>query len=234
VKSIVPRLETLPKAQRVLWPRLSAVGANFVLYGGTALLLQVGGRISVDFDFFSAHSLDADHLVKGLPFLKGAILQQRAENTASFLIGSGEDSVAVSFFGGLSFGRVGDPVRFSDNGVFAAGLLDLAAQKIRVIQQRAKAKDYQDIYKLLSEGVTLEEALGAAQALFPEFNPSVSLKALSYFGDVKNLPQGIQTDLISAAARVRGIAPLVRYRDSLLPDLELPEKTRGLEIEPEL
>lgn len=234
MKSVIPRLETLPEAQRKLWPQLSAVGSKFVLYGGTALSLQVGGRVSIDFDFFSAHPLEADHLVRGMPFLKGAILQQRAENTASFLIGSGEESVAISFFGGLSFGRVSDPIRFSDNGVFAAGLLDLAAQKVRVIQQRAKAKDYQDIHKLLSEGITLEEALGAARALFPEFNPSVSLKALSYFNDVANLSQGTQTDLIAAAARVRGIAPLVRYRDSLHPEPNLPGKTRELEIEPEL
>lgn len=221
---MIPRLETLPQAQRTLWPQLSVVGAEFVLYGGTALSLQVGGRISVDFDFFSPRPLEANQLVAGMPFLKGAILQQSAVNTASFLIGSGEESVAISFFGGLSFGRVGDPIRFSDNGIYAEGLLDLAAQKVRVIQQRAKAKDYQDIHKLLCVGVTLEEALAAAQALFPEFNPAVSLKALSYFGDVANLQQGIQRDLIVAAARVRRIAPLVRHHESLLPGPSFPRK----------
>jgi len=234
VKSVTPRLETLPPAQRILWPRLSAVSSNFFLYEGTALSLQLGGRISVDFDFFTTHPLEASRLPNELPFLKGAILEQQAKNTGTFLIGRGKDSVAISFFGGLSFGQVGDPIRFSDNGVYAAGLLDLAAQKMRVIQQPAKAKDYQDIHKLLSEGVTLEEALGAAQALFPEFNPSVSLKALSYFNDVAQLPQGIQQDLIAAASRVRGISPLTKYRDSLLPDLDSKEKARGMEIEPEL
>jgi nucleotidyltransferase AbiEii toxin of type IV toxin-antitoxin system len=218
VRSVIPRLETLPPAQRILWPQLSAVGSDYILYGGTALSLQVGGRVSVDFDFFSSHPLEPSRLANELPFLKGAILEQQALNTATFLIGRGKDSVAISFFGGLSFGRVSDPIRFSDNGVYAAGLLDLAAQKMRVIQQRAKAKDYQDIHKLLSEGVTLEEALGAARALFPEFNPTVSLKALSYFNDVAQLPQGVQRDLIAAASRVRGIAPLTKHRESLLPD----------------
>jgi hypothetical protein len=210
------------------------VGFEFVLYEGTALSLQVGGRISVDFDFFSPHPLEADQLIKAMPFLKGAMVQQSAANIASYMIGSGEESVAISFFGGLSFGRVGDPIRFSDNGVCAAALLDLAAQKMRVIQQRAKAKDYQDIHKLLSEGVTLEEALGAARALFPEFNPTVSLKALSYFSDVANLPQGIQRDLIAAASRVRGIASLTKYRDSLLPDTDSKYKILGMKMEPEL
>jgi hypothetical protein len=34
-------LETLPDAQRQLWPQLSAVGSEFVLYGSTALSLKV-------------------------------------------------------------------------------------------------------------------------------------------------------------------------------------------------
>lgn len=53
--SVIPRLDTLPPAQRGLWPQLSAMGTDFVLYGGTALALQVGGRESVD--FFSLRTL---------------------------------------------------------------------------------------------------------------------------------------------------------------------------------
>lgn len=234
MNSVVPRLETLPNAQRTLWPQLSAIGSDFVLYGGTALSLQLGGRISVDFDFFTTHPLEISQMMKQMPFLKGAMLQQRAGNTATFLIGRGEESVAISFFGGLTFGRVSDPILFSDNGVYAAALLDLAAQKIKVIQQRAEAKDYLDIHKLLSDGISLEEAMGAARALYPEFNPAVSLKALSYFNDVANLPADIQRDLCSAASRVHEIAQISKQDDSLLPDPNLTSKTRGVEIEPDL
>jgi len=234
VKSVIPRLDSLPQAQRILWPQLSAIGRDFVLYGGTALSLQVGGRISVDFDFFSPRAHDTIELMKQLPFLRGARLQQRSGNSATFLIGNGIDSVAISFFGGLDFGRVSEPVQFSDNGIFAAGLLDLAAQKIKVIQQRAEAKDYLDIHKLLSEGITLEESLGAARALYPEFNPAVSLKALSYFGDVARLPNDIQQDLQTAASRVRDVTQISRQHDSLLPDLDSPSKEQSRGIEPEL
>lgn len=48
-----PHLHTLPEAQQALWPGLKpALGLGFVLYGGTAIALRLGHRISVDFDFF--------------------------------------------------------------------------------------------------------------------------------------------------------------------------------------
>jgi hypothetical protein len=218
VKELLPRLETLPPAQRILWPQLSAMGSSFVLYGGTALSLQVGGRTSVDFDFFSAESLDHERLAAQFPFLKGAILRRQAADTATFVLGRASDAIAISFFGALRFGRVSEPTRFADNGLFAAGLLDLAAQKMKVIQVRAEAKDYLDIHKLLSEGVTLEMAMGAARALYPEFNPVISLKALSFFGDVARLPPDIQRDLRGAASRFRDFVPIPKLSLSLLPD----------------
>jgi hypothetical protein len=46
-------LDILPASQRQLWPELDAVPADFVLYGGTGLALQLGHRVSEDFDFFS-------------------------------------------------------------------------------------------------------------------------------------------------------------------------------------
>jgi Nucleotidyl transferase AbiEii toxin, Type IV TA system len=50
-----PRTEILPKAQQEIWPHLApAPGLSFVLYGGTAVALYFGHRISVDFDFFRA------------------------------------------------------------------------------------------------------------------------------------------------------------------------------------
>ena len=155
-------------------------------------------------------------------------MQRQLRDTATFVIGRGSDTVEISFFGGLNFGRVSDPVHFADNGLFAAGLMDLAAQKVRVIQQRAEAKDYLDIHRLLSEGVTLEMALGAAQALYPEFNPAISLKALSYFADVSRRPLDVQHDLRTASSRVRDIAPIARLSPSLLPSLDSAIQARNL------
>lgn len=53
--SLEPNTGILPKAQREIWPVLTAVpGLVFVLYEATALALHLGDRASIDFDFFRA------------------------------------------------------------------------------------------------------------------------------------------------------------------------------------
>jgi len=223
MKTVTPRLETLPPSQQNLWPQLGSVGDDFVLYGGTALSLQLGGRQSIDFDFFTPAVVDADALPKRLPFLKGASLVQRASSTATFSINCPEP-VKVSFFGALDFGRVDEPCCFSDNRVSVAGLLDLAAQKVKVVQLRAEKKDYLDICTLLQSGVTLERALGAAQSLYPEFNPMITLKALTFFddGDLGTLAESSRSLLITAVSKVRDIPLVPKLGKSLLPKTRVP------------
>jgi len=223
MNTVTPRLETLPPSQKNLWPQLGSVGDDFVLYRGTALSLQLGGRQSMDFDFFTPAMVDADALSKRLQFLNGASLVQRASSTATFSINCPEP-VKISFFGSLDFGRVDEPRFFPDNGVAVAGLLELAAQKVKVVQLRAEKKDYLDVCTLLQSGVTLERALGAAQSLYPEFNPIVTLKALTFFGDgdLGTLSESNRSLLIAAVSRVREVPLVPKLGKSLLP------KTRTL------
>lgn len=200
-----PRLDILPAAQRRLWAELrDDLPSNFVLYGGTALALRTGSRQSEDFDFFTNDAVDAHQLASRLPFLRGAELIQAAPSTATFLVDR-QGRVKVSFFGGLSLGRVGEVSASEDTGVGVASLLDLAAQKVRVVQVRAELKDYADLLTLMQHGIPLALALGAARALYPDFAPLVSLKALSYFadGDLDSLPADAKDALSSAAAGVR-------------------------------
>jgi hypothetical protein len=97
-------------------------------------------------------------------------------------------------------------------------LLIGAGEKIKNIQMRTNARDYVDIHAFLTKGITLEEALGVARALDPNFNPVVSLKALSYFENEMHVPQNIQIDLQSAAARVRGMTQFAKSDISPLSD----------------
>ncbi|MGH8018919.1 MAG: nucleotidyl transferase AbiEii/AbiGii toxin family protein [Opitutaceae bacterium] len=221
MKTATPRLETLPQSQRNLWSDLGAAGSDFVLYGGTALSLQVGGRQSLDFDFFTPRPLDPGSLSERFHFLRDATLIQRGAATASYSVNC-PDPVKVSFFGTLDFGRVDQPCRFPDNGLIAAGLLDLAAQKVKVVQQRAGKKDYIDICTLLENGITLEQALGAARSLYPQFNPMISLKALTFFsdGDLRTLSEQYQNLLVASVARVREIPVIPKLSPSLLADPE--------------
>ena len=221
-----PRLDILPAEQRRLWPELSQIPEHFILYGGTALALRLGERESVDFDFFTNQPVSADVLSRRLAFLAGAELIQAEPNTATFTADRG-GAVKVSFFGGLTIGRVGRPDRCEDNHVWIASLLDLAAQKMKVILVRAEPKDYHDIYTLLKAGVTLPEALGATKALYPEFNPVLSLKALAYYGEpaLTTLPTEVREYLTEESAKVKSVKRIPRIALSISPALSI-RKTR--------
>jgi hypothetical protein len=84
-----PRLDILPTEQQRLWPELSQVPEHFVLYGGTAVALRLGGRQSIDFDFFTNQPISADGLGRSLAFLQGAELIQSEPNTSTFTVDRG-------------------------------------------------------------------------------------------------------------------------------------------------
>lgn len=189
MKTFQPNLSILPEAQLRLWPELDAVPPFFTLYGGTALALRLGHRRSVDFDFFSNAPFDVDALASSLSFLDQAERVHVEPCTLTCRVQRG-GPVLVSFYGGLSRGMAAPPERPEGRVFSVASLLDIAAAKMDVVQKRAEAKDYIDIAALLDNGLDLSAALGAACAIFgKQFNPLVTLKALSYFGDVPALPQ---------------------------------------------
>jgi Nucleotidyl transferase AbiEii toxin, Type IV TA system len=195
-------LDILPKAQRQLWSELYQVPKEFTLYGGTAIALQLGHRQSVDFDFFGNRPFDPTKLQAKIPFLAGAQIRQREENTLTAILHR-EDQVAVSFFGVPNLPRLMSPLVSEDNGLKIASLLDLAGTKASVVQLRAEAKDYLDLDMLVTKGgISLPTALAAGQALYGvSFNPQITLKALSYFedGDLRTLPEESKSRLATAA-----------------------------------
>jgi Nucleotidyl transferase AbiEii toxin, Type IV TA system len=213
-----PRLDILPAEQQRLSPELFQVPEHFVLYDGTAIALRLGGRQSVDFDFFTNQPISSDVLTRNLTFLQDAELIQSEPNTSTFTVDRG-GVIKVSFFGGLTIGRVGKPERCEDNQVYIASLLDLAAQKLKVILVRAEPKDYSDIYMLLNAGITLPEALGATQALYPEFNPVLSLKALAYYGEpnLATVPISVREFLTEESAKVESIIVVQRIAPGISP-----------------
>jgi hypothetical protein len=135
VKAFDPRFDILPEAQRRLWPELSSIPGQFVLYGGTAIALRLGHRASVDFDFFTETPLDHRALRARTTFLAGAsVLREEADTLTVSVERNGP--VKVSFLGDITFGRVGVPDRTRDGIVSVASLLDLAATKVKVLLQR--------------------------------------------------------------------------------------------------
>lgn len=205
-----PCMEILPPAQRRLWRELGpSLEMGFVLYGGTAIALRLGHRASVDFDFFCETPLDREAIQSAFAFMAQATILQEERNTLSVLVPYGDEEhshVKVSFFGALGFGRVGTPDLTSDGVLQVASLEDLMATKLKVILQRAEAKDYRDIATMLRVGASLSQGLAAARELFgPNFQPSESLKAMVYFedGDLQTLSQDEKDVLVKAVIAVR-------------------------------
>lgn len=221
MSGFLPRLEILPAAQRELWPRLAEVPRRFVLYGGTGLALRLVHRQSVDFDFFSSEPFNPEALQREMGFTDRAEALQKARNTLTLLVGVGRAPVKLSFFGGLSMGRVGAPDVCAETGLRVASLRDLFASKLNVIHQRAEAKDYLDVHAILQGGACpLAEGLGCARAVFgEEFNIMLPLKALAFFegGDLGSLPAPVRENLLRAVRAVREI-PAVRRSANRIED----------------
>ena len=216
IDDFAPRLDILPEPQRRLWEELAAVPPEFVLYGGTAVALHLGHRQSVDFDFFGDRPFDPTRLTATIAFMTAATITQREPNTLSGIVDRG-GPVRLSFFGVPGIGRLAPPRIAPDNGLRVASLLDLAGTKASVVQQRAEARDYIDIAAILDDGrIDLATALASAQAIYGrQFNPQITLKALSFFddGSLRRLPKATRDRLANAARevdldRLPTIAPL--------------------------
>ncbi len=205
--TFTPRMDVLAPAQQRLWPELRpASELGFVLYGGTAIALRLGHRQSVDFDFFSELPLDRGSIDTSFPFMAQATVVQDERNTLSVLVPYGDQGhshVKVSFFGTIGFGRVGEPDMTDDGVIQVASLDDLMATKVKVVLQRAEAKDYRDIAEMIRTGVSLPAGLAAARAFFgAAFQPSESLKAMVYFadGDLRPLSRADKETLVKAVS----------------------------------
>lgn len=203
------RLDVLPPAQRALWPALRGVkDLGWVLYGGTAIALRLGHRVSVDFDFFNERPLERDRLHAACPAIgRSTVLQERSDTLTVLMPAddTGPSTIKVSFFGDIDVGRVGAPARTADDALQIASADDLLAHKLKVLLQRVEAKDYIDVAALLDAGLELAGGLASARALFGlAFQPSESLKALVYFkgGDLHTLPEAVRQTLIAAARSV--------------------------------
>jgi hypothetical protein len=208
-----PKIDILPKAQQEIWPLLApAPQLSFVLYGGTAVALYLGHRVSVDFDFFRSAPLDKKAIEKSFAFMRDAQTIQEDENTLVVVASMPSGPVKVSFFGGMTLGRINEPLRTKDSKLLVASMEDLLVTKLKAILDRAEAKDYRDISAILSTGISLEKALGAFAKIYGK-DPGLPLRAMGYFkdGDLPSLPKTDQNIIRAARDRVSQIpeVPLI-------------------------
>jgi hypothetical protein len=143
--------------------------------------------------------------MSAVPFMASAQITRREPNTLTRTIDR-DGAVKVSFFGVPEIPRLVQPHEVPDNGIRVASLLDLAGMKASVVQVRAEARDYIDIDAMMaSRKIDLPTAVAAGKEIYgAQFNPEITLKALSFFddGDLRRLPEPLKARLATAAREV--------------------------------
>lgn len=176
-----------PPARRLaakLFPRLADFG--FVMAGGTALALQIGHRVSVDFDFFCAPDRYPRNLLKHIAtFVKEIQSIQDQRDTLDVLV----EGTKLSFF---SY-----PYPFSPNteifeSMHLASVIDIAAMKVIAVSQRGAKKDFVDLYAVLQREPLKAILANMAQRFdYAALNPLHIGKALAYFADADHDPEPV-------------------------------------------
>ncbi len=179
--------KVLPAGSRELLAKLRSLKApeleGWTLAGGTGLALQIGHRISEDFDFFRADTFFPERLHEGLRSIDEVETLQEEDRTLTVLV----STVKVSFFSVPDeFLFQGQPYEF----FVLADPRDIALMKLAAISGRGSRKDFVDLYTILRGGLSLgqlfswlPEKYGAGRV-----NAYHVLKSLTYFEDAEREP----------------------------------------------
>ena len=171
--------EILTEEQLKLLPLIRKFKRNFYMVGGTAIALHLGHRRSIDFDLFTKSKINRkpleDRLIKyGYKFKTLHITPQEW----TFFIGKVKFTFYQFFYSihaGINFDEI----------IRMPSLLDLAAMKAYALGDRAKWKDYVDLYFIFQNNISLKQIARKATALFEEgFSEKLFREQLSYYADI--------------------------------------------------
>jgi Nucleotidyl transferase AbiEii toxin, Type IV TA system len=157
---------------------------DFYLAGGTGLALQLGHRISVDFDLF----IDSTIKRSLLPKVQTVFGPSRS---ISPLVNNPEeltvlvDGVKMTFLS-YPFPTFETLVRLDE--VFVLSIREIAATKAYTIGRRGSFKDYVDLYFVLAGGhASLKEVIDLAEQKFDDaFNSRLFLEQIVSVDDLED------------------------------------------------
>jgi len=160
-------------------PLLKMANREFGLVGGTAIALQIGHRRSIDFNLFSHKEFKNKDLLKKIN--RVAKISKILVNKTGELTFFSRD-VKVTFY---NFPYKIEYEKSFDKIIKLPDLLTLAAMKAFALGQRAKWKDYVDLYFIIKDFFPFEKISHKGKELFgSEFNEKLFRIQLSYFNDV--------------------------------------------------
>jgi hypothetical protein len=179
--------KVLPRGSQKLLAKLESLRLpeleGWTLAGGTGLALQLGHRVSEDFDFFRTDEFSPDRLHQSLGVVGSIELLQEDDRTLTSIV----SGVKVSFF------SVPDEFLFPTTTYSFFGLADLrdiSLMKLAAISGRGSRKDFIDLYTILRGDLSLEQCFGWLPNKYGEgrVNTYHVLKSLTYFDDAEREP----------------------------------------------
>lgn len=175
-------LDRLDKERQEIFYKLRSFSRDFVLAGGTAIMLQIGHRQSFDFDCFSLKELSVD-LTKIARRVFGSTTVPIVNNKQLCLLKT-SNNIEIHF--------VYHPFTFLNKAIKTesipiAHLDDLAGNKVYTIGRRGVWRDYVDLFFLLKWNIySMKKLISLAEKKFSnEFNPKLFLQQLVYFKDLE-------------------------------------------------
>lgn len=153
------------------------------LAGGTALALQIGHRISVDFDFFMRKEFNENIFVRRL---KKMVPDFQLERTAAGTVLGNIKKIRFSLFF-YDYPLIFRKHNFS--GVKIADIKDIVPMKIAAVSDRGTKRDFIDLYFAIKmeKALSLDEILRLYDQKFRllKQNKMHILKSLVYFDDAE-------------------------------------------------
>jgi hypothetical protein len=179
--------KVLPRGSRELLAQLESLSRpelqGWTLAGGTGLALQMGHRISEDFDFFRTDGFSTDRLFEVVRHVGPVETLQEDDRTLTVIV----SAVKVSFFSVADdFLYPGEDYHF----FLLADPRDIALMKLAAISGRGSRKDFIDLYSILLAGLSLEQCFEWLPLKYGEgrVNTYHVLKSLTYFEDAEREP----------------------------------------------
>lgn len=176
------RLEILDENRKVCFQKLAAFSDAGYLAGGTALALQIGHRVSYDFDIFCSQEISHNFPVriKKEFFIRETLVNSRDEFT--FLT---DNEIKISFIY-YPYDLTQYVMKNDSWPLNILSPLDVAVTKAYALNRRNSWRDYLDLYILSKDGLTnMAEIVKISQEVYGEiFNEKLFLAQLVYIEDI--------------------------------------------------
>ena len=178
----LPYLAELDQERQKVFHKLAKLKDDFILAGGTAIMLQIGHRHSYDFDIFTPKPLTRAIINKIQRLFDNSLtIQLKTKEMVLLKTAQNIDIHCVTY----PFSSLKEPVKTSSISVYH--LDDLVSNKAYTLGRRPAWRDYVDLFSLLKgRYYSLEQIINLANKKFAfEFNDKLFLQQLVYFDDVR-------------------------------------------------